>query len=233
MNGHKFDFASDVINIIALIYDYSTSMRDDVNAIRTANAAFYEDFSRFEEKGSIAISKMCFSDDYTMTPFASVSKFDTSYRVIGGTKLYRAITAAAQETIDYYTELTKRLNVRPRITFLVFTDGEDNNNYESEISKAKQMITRLNSLDATTVLVAFRDAIASQAGEKLGFTCTRDISSTAELVSCLGTELSRSCKEQSKSAYSLKSQFFSKAATPGEETPNPNEVVLADSFFNV
>jgi hypothetical protein len=58
--------------------------------------------------------------------------------------------------------------------------------------------------------------------------------SANELVSCLGTELSKSCIEQSKSAFSLKSSFFSKAAAgTGAETNPEVKKVVSDSFFDV
>ena len=234
MNGHKFDFtSSDVVNIIALVYDYSGSMSSDVSAIRKANKAFYSDFSRFEEKASVAIAKAAFNENFSMTPFKTVSSFDTSYYAHGGTRLYDAISKAGSETIEYYNELVKRLNIRPRITFLVFTDGLDNSS-TTKFNAAKQMIAKLNSLDATTVFVAFRDAISGCIGDKLGFTCTKDISSVEELISCLGAELSQSCKEQSKSPVSLKSAFFSKAApTPTEDAVKDADDMLSDSFFSI
>lgn len=235
MNGHKFDFPSDVINIFVLIYDYSGSMDCHENAIIEANKAFYSDFSRFEEKNSVAISKVCFTEHVTMSPFGPVSNFDTCYYANGGTRLYRAIIHAGEETIEYYTQLMKRLGIRARITFLVFTDGEDNENRPEEIEAAKKMITQLNSLEATTVFIAFDQAIEAKDGEKLGFTCTRDISTAEELISCLGIELSQSCKEQSRSAVSLQSKFFSKVATTQQDdsdTPGEDDM-LGDNFFDV
>ena len=54
MNGiisdSKYDFSSDNINIIALLYDESGSMEEHVYAMQKANRAFFDDFSKFEEK---------------------------------------------------------------------------------------------------------------------------------------------------------------------------------------
>lgn len=235
MSNHKYDFNSDVVNIFIMIYDSSGSMDDYEYTIRKANEAFYNDFSRFEEKGSVAIAKAVFTEEFSMTPFGPVADFDTSYSAYGGTKLYSAISQAVNETVDYYTEIVNRLNIRPRITFLVFSDGRDSYCYNWEISDAKEKITQLNSLDATTVFVAFGEAIEAKDGEKLGFTCTRDISTAKELVSCLGSELSRSCMEQSKSAISLKSQFFSKAAPSdsSEQGTVVEQEILSDDFFDI
>lgn len=233
LNSCKYDFASDNINIIVLVYDQSGSMSGDISAMRAANKAFYSDFSKFEEKGSIAISKAVFDEDFSMTDFDSVSKFDTSYYADGGTHLYRAIIYAVEATISYYDEVMKRLNVKPRITFLVFSDGYDTEGSEWAHTKAKESILQLNSLDATTVFVAFRDAITDESGSKLGFTCTRNIESVQELISCLGNELSKSCKEQSRSAYSLKSAFFSTANTDSDEDSVEEAAIVSDDFFNV
>ena len=234
MNNHLYTFSSDVVNIFVMVYDRSGSMSNYVTAIRKANKAFYEDFSRFEEKGSVAISKAMFASDVKMTPFWPVKDFSTDYLANGGTRLYHAISYVGTETIAYYNEIVSRLNIRPRITFLVFSDGCDNDNYKQEIEAAKDIIAQLNSLDATTVFVAFGEAIDAKDGTKLGFSCIRDITSANELVSCLGTELSKSCVEQSKSAISLKSKFFSKAATDAAGTASPEaQKVVEDSFFNI
>lgn len=233
MDNHLYSFSSDVVNIFVMVYDCSGSMEDYCGAIRKANQAFYEDFSRFEEKGSVAILKAMFSEGVTMTPFGPVKNFSTEYYANGGTWLYDAVVKVGEETIAYYTEIESRLNIRPRITFLVFSDGRDNNNLKNEIKAAKDMIAKLNSLDATTVFVAFGGAIAAKDGEKLGFSCVRDITSANELISCLGTELSQSCIEQSKSAFSLKSKFFSKAADTTTKTSPEAQKVVSDSFFDV
>jgi len=234
MNNHLYSFSSDVVNIFVLLYDQSGSMSDYRSAILQANEAFYENFSRFEEKGSVAISKATFSEGVRMSPFGPVKDFSTDYHAQGGTWLYDAIVKVGEETLAYYNEVQSRLNIRPKITFLVFTDGADNNNIKSEIDAAKDMLVRLNSLDATTVFVAFGEAIDAKDGDFLGFSCVKDITSASELISCLGTELSRSCIEQSRSALSLKSKFLSKAATdtPAEASPEAQKVV-SDSFFNI
>jgi len=227
----KYDFASDNINIFVNVYDKSGSMQSDCEAMRQANKAFYDDFSKFEERGSIAIAKAVFSSSCQMSSFDSVKNFDTSYNPWGNTALYDAIVMAVENTIKYYTEIVKRLNVRPKITFLVFSDGGDNDSINTQ-NDARDAIKKLNSLDATTVFVAFREAITCKMGEQLGFSCTKDITSARELVSCMGNELSRSCKEQSKSAYSLKSAFFSTADKNSEEDNIEEQAIVDDDFFN-
>ncbi|MBR6688404.1 MAG: VWA domain-containing protein [Clostridia bacterium] len=233
VSDSKYDFSSDNINIIALLYDESGSMEQHVYAMQKANNAFYDDFSKFEEKGSIAISKATFNGNYWMSAFKEVKHFNTSYHADGATHLYSSIVRTVESTIAYYNELIKRLNVRARITFLVFTDGEDNEDYGRYMNNAKAAITELNSLDATTVFVAFGDAIATGAGEKLGFTCTKNITTVKELVACLGSELSKSCKEQSRSSYSLKSEFFSKASKDNAADTAADQAIVDDDFFNV
>lgn len=233
LDNCKYDFSSDNINIIALIYDESGSMEGDLESMCTANKAFFRDFSKFEEKGSIAVSKAVFNESFYMTPFSDIKYFNTACRANGGTHLYRAIKLAAENTIDYYNEIVKRLNCRPRITFLVFSDGEDNENNASSFKHAKQALVELNSLDATTVFVAFAEAISSGIGENLGFTCTKNITSVKELIACLGTELSKSCKEQSRSVYSLKSEFFSKATKNSDDDSSDEQAIVDDDFFNV
>ena len=228
----KYDFASDNINIIVCLYDYSSSMGENTGAMRKANQAFYDDFSKFEERGSIAIAKGRFADRFSMSTFDEVKNFDTTYYPDGNTALYSSIVYATQNTIEYYNEIIKRLNIRPKITFLVFTDGEDNRS-QLYYSEARDAIKQLNSLDATTVFVAFGAAIQKGDGESLGFSCIKTINTAQELISCMGNELSKSCKEQSKSAISLKSNFFSKADKNSQEDVVTDQTVFADDFFNV
>ena len=229
----KYDFSSDNINIITLVYDQSGSMSDDIRSMLKANEAFKKDFSKFEERKSIAISKVVFSEYFKQSPFRDVANFNTSYDTDDCTFLYYSIDLAARNTIAYYNEIVKRLNVRPRITFLVFSDGCDSEQSRTRFDAAKNSILELNCLDATTVFVAFRSAITSGIGDDLGFTCTRNITSVQELISCLGNELSKSCKEQSKSAYSLKSEFFSKASADTEDDSPAEQAMVEDDFFNV
>ena len=226
----KYDFSSDSVDIIALVYDYSGSMDSYERAMLEANQAFKADFSKFEEKGSIAIAKGRFNSGFDMTSFAGVSQFDTSYYANGGTALYSAIVQSAKNTIQYYNEIVKRLNIQPKITFLVFSDGDDNES-ESYYESARQAMTELNSLDATTVFVAFGEATHTEIGSKLKFSCTKNIDTVEELVRCMGKELSKSCKEQSKSAYSLKSAFFSIVDNSAEEDDTQNQAIKEDDFF--
>jgi hypothetical protein len=229
----KYDFSSDNVNIIALLYDQSGSMSDYISAMVKANNAFKDDFSKFEEKGSIAISKAVFSEDYHISPFKEVKYFNTNYCSYGMTYLYSSIIKNVNATIEYYHELVKRLNVRARITFLVFTDGQDNEHGDNTISDAKAAIAKLNSLDATTVFVAFGEATESNLGESMGFTCTKNIHTVTDLISCLGNELSKSCKEQSRSSYSLKSEFFSKASKDKAQDTTADQAIVDDDFFNI
>ena len=231
----KYDFSSDTVNIFLFLYDKSGSMNGNTHAICLANQNFKKVFTAFEEKGSIAISKSVFSDGCQLSPFMSADHFNTSYETYGNTHLYSAIVSAATATMEYHAELIKRLNVQARITFLVFSDGEDNEGNPYSYERAQRAICQLNSLDATTVFVAFDSAISARDGEKLGFSCTRDIHSVDELVSCLGVELSKSCIEQSKSAYALKSNFFSQAnqatGSDGQQSTESNQDAELDAIL--
>lgn len=227
----KYDFASDNINIFINLYDQSGSMDNYVATMRKANKAFYNDFSRFEERGSIAISKAVFSDGFEMSSFGSVSDFDVSYNAYGNTALYNAIIRITANSLEYYKESIKRLNVRPKVTLLVFSDGEDNCGDENDFINARDAIKELNSIDATTVFVAFGNAVSAGIGEKLGFTCIKNITSAQELISCMGSELSKSCKEQSRSAYSLKSEFFSQAEKDSDQDEIDAQSITDDDFF--
>ena len=212
LSNCKYYFSSDNINIITLLYDTSGSMEDHCSKMRAGLKAFKKDFEKFEERGAIAISRGNFDSSFEMTPFREVANFNTNYYTGGSTHLYYAISKAVDLTVMYYNELVRRLNTRPRITFLVFTDGEDTGSPGWGMSDAINAIAQLNELDATTVFVAFDRAIDRKDGETLGFNCIKNVENANDLIECLGEDLSKSCQAQSRSAISLGSQFFSKAA---------------------
>ena len=69
----------------------------------------------------------------------------------------------------------------------------------------------MNEMGITTVFVAFGKAISSNFGDELGFQATVDVKDRDSLVEFMGEELSKSCKEQSRSMKALGSNFFSHA----------------------
>lgn len=223
----KYDFSSDNINIITLLYDTSGSMEDHCSKMRAGLKAFKKDFEKFEERGAIAISRGNFDSGFEMPPFREVANFNTDYYTGGSTHLYYAIEKAANLTIMYYNELVRKLNTRPRITFLVFTDGEDTGRHGYSVADAQIAIKQLNELDATTVFVAFDRAIDRKDGEYLGFNCIKNVENANDLIECLGEDLSKSCQAQSRSAISLGSQFFSEAAGGDTGSPDNDD----DDFF--
>ena len=176
-----------------------------------------------------------FDSSFEMTPFREVANFNTNYYTGGSTHLYYAISKAVDQTVLYYNELVRRLNTRPRITFLVFTDGEDTGRPGWDMSDAINAIAQLNELDATTVFVAFDRAIDRKDGETLGFNCIKNVESANDLVKCLGENLSRSCQAQSRSGIPLCSQFFSTATEQsGGDTGsagNDDAAFFNDPFF--
>ena len=208
--ANKTDFSSDKIDIFSFIIDESGSMSYEENVTRGLEM-YKKSFKNFPEANSIAVSLNKFNEHFSPGEFTSISNFNTYYSASGGTSLYDAIGEAAKKLQNYIKEVTKETGCIPRATFIVFSDGESNSDRRYGFESAKGVIDDLNYAGINTVFVAFGSAISSEFGTKLGFTCTIDVNNRDTLVNFLGVELSKSCKEQSKSMKSLGANFFSQA----------------------
>lgn len=208
--ANVYDFSSDKIDIFIMVLDSSTSMEDDASNVKKGLELFKKSFENFPESNSIAISVSRFNYYFYPGEFKKVKDFDCSYSTGGTTALYYSIYEGAEYLNNYIKEVTERTGIIPRATFIVFSDGEP---YEDRMypSDAEKAISGLNFAGINTVFVAFGEAIKSEFGKKLGFMSTIDVTSRETLVNFLGVELSKSCKEQSKSLKALGANFFSQA----------------------
>lgn len=231
-------FDTDNGMIVLLLIDESGSMAGDTMVMIKALNAFFEDFRKFEERGKVSISKATFSSYMKMTDFLDIESFDRSYEPGGGTALYYSIKEAVDNLNAYYEEIVKSWGFRPKVTFVVFSDGEDNAGGSME--ETKRIIENLNKrMNANTVFVAFRKAIKMRMGKKMGFRCTVDANNANELITLMGEELSKSCQEQSRSSVSLGSNFYSQVSQPktgeesGSQTDQMYQILEDDSFFGI
>lgn len=206
-----FDFSSDKINIFFMLIDSSSSMEDDEENVRSGLKLYKKSFENFEEAGSIAINISKFGSDFYPGEFQPVTMFSTGYSTGGCTVLYYAIEKGAKLLQSYIEEVTRQKGIVPRATFILFSDGEpcdDPGNFRD----ARKSIEKLNYAGINTVFIAFKEAITSSFGKEMGFNATIDVIDRSSLVNFLGVELSKSCKEQSKSLKSLGANFFSQIA---------------------
>lgn len=209
-----YDFSSDKIDIFAMLIDSSTSMKVSEKDVRNGLDLYKKSFENFPEANSIAVSVCKFNSSFYPDDFRPVSSFSTEYSTKGATALYYSICKAAEHLNNYISEVTTRTGCIPRATFIVFSDGEPCDDRMRE-EDAKETIEKLNYAGATTVFVAFGDAIESDFGKRLGFMATIDVTDRETLVNFLGVELSKSCKEQSRSLKALGANFFSQAVDNG------------------
>lgn len=205
-----YDFSTDRINIFSLLIDSSGSMEGSTNDMIKGLEMYKKSFSNFSEANSMAISVNKFNSYYYSSAFRGVDEFEIDYSTGGGTAIYYSICVGADQILEYVREVTEKTGCVPRATFIVFSDGEPCGDTKSR-SDAKEAIEKLNYAGVTTVFVAFGGAIDSKFGDSLGFVSTIDVKNREVLTNFLGVELSKSCKEQSKSMRSLGSNFFSKA----------------------
>lgn len=208
------NFSSDKINIFIFILDSSGSMEYNASDVIEGLKMYQESFKDFPESNSIAVSVSKFANNFSPKPFENVREFTIEYNPYGWTALYVSIVEGAKYVKEYAELVTKKTGVIPKITFILFSDGVDNHGNGSE-KKAKATISDLNASDVTTVFVAFGDAISSEFGNNMGFQATIEVEKNETLKEFLGVELSKSCKEQSKSMKSLGANFFSQAAGDG------------------
>lgn len=205
-----YEFSSDKIDIFAMNIDKSGSMGESASDVRRGLEMYKESFEGFPEANSIAVSLSTFSDNFYPGEFKSVSEFSTYFSADGGTALHYSIVKGGEYLQNYMKEVLEKTGVIPRATYIVFSDGQPCGDPGSP-SKSKAMINKLNMAGITTVFVAFGPAMTSEFGQELGFQSTIKVESRETLSNFLGQELSKSCKEQSKSLKALGSNFFSQA----------------------
>lgn len=208
-----YDFSSDKINVFYLLIDSSGSMgtyeRDVIQGIRE----YKRSFENFPEVDSIAVSLSDFAGNFYPKNFTRVSEISEEYHAEGATALYYSIVKGAEHLEKYIDNIVQKKRCVPRATFIVFSDGRPEHDMAKK-SVAKKTIKRLNMAGITTVFVAFGDAMESEFGKKLCFQSTVDVNADKEiLVNFLGKELSKSCKEQSRSMKALGANFFSQAVS--------------------
>lgn len=227
-----FDFSSDKIDIFIFLLDKSGSMKNDERNVENGLKLYKESFNNFPEAKSIAVSISKFNEEFYPGAFESISKFNTSYSTGGGTALFYSIVKGAEHLNSYIKEVTERTGCIPRATFLLFSDGKPNDKMKKE--DAQKAIQDLNYAGITTVFVAFGEAITSEFGKELGFMSTINVTNRNTLVNFLGVELSKSCKEQSKSLKALGANFFSQAvdgSNSEEYSHTTQEALEDDSWF--
>lgn len=208
--SNYMNFSSDNINIFMMLFDESHSMEDDTDSVRTGWKMFQKSFNNFPEANSIAVSLSKFSDSFYPEEFQSIENLKFRYYPDGATALYYSIVMGAEYLTNYINSVTERKGVIPKATFIVFSDGEPCHD-KAKRADAQMAIQNLNYAGITTVFVAFGKSISSRFGEEMGFVSTIDVKNRTDLVNFLGVELSKSCKEQSKSMKALGANFFSQA----------------------
>lgn len=208
-----YDFSSDKINVFYLLIDSSGSMEDYEKDVIRGIREYKKSFENFPEVDSIAVSLSKFANDFYPEYFTRVSEISEKYFADGATALYYSIIRGAKHLEKYIDDIVKIKRCVPRGTFIVFSDGKPYCD-KAQKSEAKKAIERLNMAGITTVFVAFGEAMESKFGKKLCFQSTIDVNADKEiLVDFLGKELSKSCKEQSRSMKALGANFFSQAAS--------------------
>ena len=235
MQNDVLKFDTDRINVFSINPDSSSSMEGFIPAMREGLKMYKKSFLNFSEAKSMAISVNLFDDSYHSRPFLGVEDFDISYYASGCTALYESIIEGGKNLLKYIKKVAKVNGCLPRATYITLSDGESTNEdhrYYNE-EKAKSVIKQMNDENITTVFVAFGIGISSEFGKQMGYKSTIDIRDTSKLISFMGEELSKSCKEQSKSMKSLGSAFFSKAndSKSAEYSSNTSDVLENDDWF--
>lgn len=231
--ANVYNFSSDKISIFTMIIDSSGSMTDDQENVRRGLELYKKSFEEFPEVNSIAVSINTFDKDFHRGNFKHVWELNTDYHADGATALHYSIAKGAEDLNAYIAEVTEKTGCIPRATFIVFSDGKPCEDRMTE-KDSRNAINQLNLAGVTTVFVAFGEAINSDFGRRLGFISTLDVIDKETLVNFLGVELSKSCKEQSKSLKALGANFFSQAMNNGNSEAYSNTTAQAmedDSWF--
>ena len=227
-DNNIYDFSSDKIYIFALVIDSSGSMSEHSNDVIQGLEMYRKSFENFPEANSIAVSISQFDDEFHPGDFCRIGDFSSEYYTGGGTALHYSIVKGGEHLIEYNKKVTEKTGCIPISTLIIFSDGEPCGDSMSE-SDSMRMLSKLNAAGINTVFVAFGKAIRSEFGKKLGFMCTIDVDNEERLTNFLGVELSKSCKEQSKSMKSLGSNFFSSAVGNSEGYSQATTQALEDN----
>lgn len=209
-----YDFSSDNVNVFLMVIDSSGSMLSSKDDVKKGIRDYKKSFENFEESGSIAVAISYFSSGYCGGDFRRIEEISEEYEIGGATALYYSINQGKRQLMNYMEEIERRMGVTPRGTFIFFSDGEPYRDMDSRKS-AEISIREMNMAGITTAFVAFGKAITSNFGKELGFQSTIDVSDRKTLTKFMGVELSKSCKEQSRSMKALSGDFFSKVADGG------------------
>ena len=231
MNNYT-DFSSDKININLILLDESSSMNDDTENVISGMLKFKHKFDNFPESSSIVISMCRFSDAFTPGEFKKIQDMDTSYEAYGNTALNYAIIQAVDYLKSYVDLVEEMTKITPRVTFVVFSDGESWRDYASE-KDAKRALDKANNLGWTTGYVAFGKEVSAEYGKRLGFMSVIDVDERETVGTFWAEELSKSFKEQSQRVNPLGEQFFSRAikSTNSENYSSKSAQALEDDSW--
>lgn len=210
--ANTFNFSSENISIYEMVLDVSNSMsRGNIEKqVRKGIKRFIEKFETFVEAGSIVIALSKFGNDYYPEDFKNIKSLNTDYKSRNeATAVYYSIVEGSKHLMDYASEVAKRKNSKPKVTFILFSDGDPYND-KTSFSAAQEAITDLNFAGANTVFVPFGNAISSSFGERLGFTCIKKVDGEDDVVDFM-ERLSEAVKIQSRSNKALGANFFSQA----------------------
>lgn len=226
------DFSTDKVDVFIMVFDKSGSMCDDKRSVREGFEMYQKSFENFPEANSIAVSICQFDQNFYPGEFTSVKDIQLNYHPDGWTALYYSIYRAAEHLKNYISQVTEAKGIVPRATFIVFSDGHPEGD-RMDRQDAMRVIEDLNYAGITTVFVAFGESIRSEFGKNMGFMSVIDVTDRNTLVNFLGVELSKSCKEQSKSMKSLGANFFSQAVnqTNSEKFSQPTAQALEDTSW--
>lgn len=228
--ANYFDFSSDVMDTYMFLIDSSGSMKEDTENVKKGLKGYKRNLKDLPEADSIAVSVSTFDTDLYLKEFTKVSNMDTSYRANGATVLYYAIVNGAKYFNKYIEDVIEKTGCVPKATFIVFSDGEPCND-KATMKQATEAIKHLNLQGITTVFVAFGKAINSNFGTKLGFKSTKDVTDKDFIVKFLSEELSKSCRDQSKSLKGLGANFFSQVGINSPNYSKTTEEVLEDDSW--
>lgn len=228
-----YDFSSDKIDTYMFLVDGSSSMAGDTKNVEKGLKGYKESFESFPDVNSISVSVSQFNGEVYLNDFTKISQMSTRHVADGATAIYYAIEKGTEHLLKYIEKVTERAGVTPKATFIVFSDGEPCKD-RANMSDAKKAISKLNYAGVTTVFVAFGSAINSSFGKKLGFMSTKDVTNREVIVEFLSEELSKSCKEQSKSYKALGANFFSQAVNSSSKgySQATAQVLEDDSWIN-
>ena len=181
------------------VLDKSGSMDYYEDQVRHCLENYKAELSSIDEASAISVARFDFNEACSTNDkkFTNITNMNTSYIACGGTDLYSAIVKTVQFALDTYESLMENA-YDPRMTYIIISDGEHNNDGQYSMDEAKEMVEKAAACGITMVFVDFGSSNGN-IPRKLGFQTIYSCENSSEALQKTFKAITSSCIRQSQS----------------------------------